>query len=45
MNHKLFKLMEEVVLVNKQIKLRFTTVVHFLATFPGQIIVRYAILK
>ena len=28
--------MEEVVLVNKQI-IRFTTVVHNLATFPGQI--------
>ena len=37
MNHKLFKLMEEVVLVNKQIIIRFTTVVHNLATFPGQI--------
>ena len=36
MNHKLFKLMEEVVLVNKQIIIRFTTVVHNLATFPGQ---------
>ena len=31
--------MEEVVLVNKQIIIRFTTVVHNLATFPGQIIV------
>ena len=29
--------MEEVVLVNKQIIIRFTTVVHNLATFPGQI--------
>ena len=37
MNHKLFKLMEEVVLVNKQIIIRFTTVVHILATFPWQI--------
>ena len=37
MNHKLFKLMEKVVLVNKQIIIRFTTVVHNLATFPGQI--------
>ena len=37
MNHKLFKLMEEVVLVNKQIIIRFTTVVHNLATLPGQI--------
>ena len=37
MNPKLFKLMEEVVLVIKQIIIRFTTVVHNLATFPGQI--------
>ena len=29
--------MEEVVLVNKQIIIRFTTVVHNLATLPGQI--------
>ena len=29
--------MEEVVLVNKQIIIRFTTVVHNLTTFPGQI--------
>ena len=29
--------MEEVALVNKQIIIRFTTVVHNLATFPGQI--------
>ena len=29
--------MEEVVLVNKQIIIRFTTVVHNLASFPGQI--------
>ena len=35
--------MEEVVLVNKQIIIRFTTVVHNLATLPGQI--RHEILK
>ena len=29
--------MEEVVLVNKQIIIRFTTIVHNLATLPGQI--------
>ena len=29
--------MEEVVLVNKQIIIRFATVVHNLATLPGQI--------
>ena len=35
--------MEEVVLVNKQIIIRFTTVVHNLATFPGQItIMKYS---
>ena len=33
MNHKLFKLMEEVVLVNKQIIIRFTTVVHNLPNY------------
>ena len=32
--------MEEVVLVSKQIIIRFTTVVHNLATFPGQITLR-----
>ena len=37
MNHKLFKLMEEVVLVNKQTIIRFTTVVHNLATLPNNI--------
>ena len=35
MNHKLFKLMEEVVLVNKQIIVRFTTVVQNFATLPS----------
>ena len=29
--------MEEVVLVNKQIIIRFTTIVHNLTTLPGQI--------
>ena len=43
MNHKLFKLMEEVVLVNKQIIIRFTTVVHNLATFQATL--RHEILK
>ena len=43
MNHKLFKLMEEVVLVNKQIIIRFTTVVHNLATIQAKL--RYEILK
>ena len=37
MNHKLSKLMGEVVLVNKQKITRFTTIVHNLATLPGQI--------
>ena len=37
MNHKLSKLMGEVVLVNKQKIIRFTTIVHNLATLPGQI--------
>ena len=37
MNHKLSKLMGEVVLVNKQKIVRFTTIVHNLATLPGQI--------
>ena len=43
MNHKLFKLMEEVVLVNKQIIIRFTTVVHNLATSHAKL--RHEILK
>ena len=37
MNHKFSKLMGKVVLVNKQKILRFTTIVHNLATLPGQI--------
>ena len=32
--------MEEVVLVNKQNIIRFTTIVHNLATLPGQIMSR-----
>ena len=37
MNHKLSKLMGEVVLVNKQKIIRFTPIVHNLATLAGQI--------
>ena len=37
MNHKLAKLMGEVVLVNKQKIIRFTTIVHNLATLLCQI--------
>ena len=37
MNHKLSKLMGQVVLVNKQKIIRFTTIIHNLATLPGQI--------
>ena len=37
MNHKLSKLMGEVVSVNKQKIIRFTTIVHNLVTLPGQI--------
>ena len=33
--------MEEVVLVNKQIIIRFTTVVHNLATLPAKLIMKY----
>ena len=40
MNHKLCKLMGEVVLVNKQKIIRFTTVVHNWATLPGRIMSR-----
>ena len=37
MNHNLSKLMGEVVLVNKQKIIRFITIVHNLASLPGQI--------
>ena len=41
MNHKLSKLMGEVVLVDKQKIIRFTTIAHNLATLPGQITSRH----
>ena len=37
MNHKLSKLLGEVVLINKQKIIRFTTIVHNLATLSGYI--------
>ena len=37
MNHKLSKLMREVVLVTNKKIIRFITIVHNLATLPGQI--------